>query len=498
VLGVMAAPMAQATVTPPGISPGLSPFVFAGGSISFTATVNSNWILRSSGGAKGYLDTSGTTSLNGYTTVTYYAPATVSSSYVVNLNVTNALGGTATQIVMTLEPTTLTKAAIAGLTAMGDDHWVSAGGLPNNNMNEIYTHQGVYAGAVINVLWSQLEPSPGLYDFSAIDGVLSPWTSVDYSATGTNGLQGLAEIAAQSSYNPNVKAKIRLRVDGPPTAPGTPNYVLNYGKTGTPGGVAISSGGNQIGAYWANDTQTALQNLQTALAAYYDANPEMVEVTVASCSSLDGEPYIEAKDSTSLTNLHGETDSSTHGAYNDANRTYCFENAGNPYTVWKASIIDSDYNQFTDTNGCFPTYSSGCTNADASIPIAAMVNLKGQFSGRGSLANHDLPGGTSYPLPTKNGLGTFYPAMASYGAPIEFQTTVGLDGLGACQAVELGIRYNMTEMEVHQTQNAEDGGSGSAATCLNTAQLGQLSTLISTRNYSWSCSGMDSYTGCPH
>jgi len=273
-------------------------------------------------------------------------------------------------------------------------------------------------------------------------------------------------------------------VDGPPPSagnyPGMPNFVLGYG--GTAGGVTIGSN-NQVGAYWAADTQSAFTALQAELAAYYDANPLLEEVTVETCASVGGEPYIEATDITSLTTLRGLTDT----AYNDTNRKACFTAAASAYSAWTTTAIDSDYNQFLGTDGCTTAHPTSCVVKDpvfTTTTMAAFAAPSGVRNSRLLVANHDLPA-AGYPI--TGGLATFYPEFNTLGSPVELQTTVGLNGVGACQALQLGVQYSMTEMEIHQTEDAPNGAQGSSATILDDAQLAALKGLLAARDHTSNC-----------
>ena len=65
------------------------------------------------------------------------------------------------------------KPTLVGLVTMGDMNWTdNPDGEPLNRLLEASTHPGVYAAAVIQATWKELEPSPGVFDDSAIQAAL--------------------------------------------------------------------------------------------------------------------------------------------------------------------------------------------------------------------------------------------------------------------------------------------------------------------------------------
>lgn len=65
------------------------------------------------------------------------------------------------------------KPTLVGLVTMGDMNWVNTpGGEPRNRLLEARTHPGVYAAAVIQATWEELEPEPGVFGDAVVDAAL--------------------------------------------------------------------------------------------------------------------------------------------------------------------------------------------------------------------------------------------------------------------------------------------------------------------------------------
>jgi len=318
------------------------------------------------------------------------------------------------------------KQPIRGLVAMGDVSFAWKGGTPSQAMSEINRHPGVYAGAVINVKWAQIEPAEGRFDFGAID-------------------EGLKAIASYNQHHAATPVTGKLRVH---TANGTPAWALAIG--GVKGGVPIGTKHEgQVGAYWSAETGAAWTKLQEALAAKYDADPRIAEVTIESCSSTGGEPFRTAVDIESLTNMRRLTP-----AFSDAQAEACFRRAPKEYAAWKRTLLDYTFNQFQATDGCTAAKPTGCVVMNPKIATEIMESFRAEYGARAVLANHDLAG----ELPSA--LMTFYPEIQKLGGAVEYQTlNTGLSYGEMCASLNTGMAYGMTEFELHETKEAGGGGS---------------------------------------
>ncbi len=109
------------------------------------------------------------------------------------------------------------KMPLRGLVSMGSEDFVTrAGGIPDNGMEEINAHPAVYAGAVINLTWAQLEPSEGTFDDSAIDAALATIAAYNAKYPSTPVVAKLRVFAGQ-----HVPAWVMAAAGGPITIDGT-------------------------------------------------------------------------------------------------------------------------------------------------------------------------------------------------------------------------------------------------------------------------------------
>ncbi len=160
------------------------------------------------------------------------------------------------------------KPILKGLVTMGNEDFVSTGAPPQNQMEEINAHPGVYSGAVIELQWSQLEPQEGVFDDSSL-------------------VSALSTIQAYNALYPATPVVAKLRIFA---GRGTPNWVIQ-----NTGGVSITdSNGNSltVGKFWTTQYQSYWRGLQNHLASEYDSNPLIGEVAISSGCTLTAEPFI--------------------------------------------------------------------------------------------------------------------------------------------------------------------------------------------------------------
>ncbi len=329
-----------------------------------------------------------------------------------------------------------------GLVSMGSrDFDLTQGGIPNNDMEEINAHPGIYSGAVINLTWLQLEPSQNVFDDSAL-------------------VSALANITAYNAKYPAtpVTAKIRISM-----GTGTPPWVWNL--TGGPITVASSACAGltcvsnapttmQIGAFWQPAYISAWRALQVHLASEYDSNPLIQEVAISSCSSKTAEPFVVDMDYTSIVNMRafGYSDS----AYQD-----CLLGAQQDYAPWVNTPLDFTFFPFVSTDAC-TTSATGCEKLDPDFTIQVMNSFRSSLgTTRGVVANQGLEDPLSSEfngilLPLYAAFQTLYQQAQQQNppseSPLEFQTSaanVNWDG-----AIEVGLMYHPTEIEVWDTTAA--------------------------------------------
>ena len=295
-----------------------------------------------------------------------------------------------------------TKPPLCGLVAMGPLRFLIAGGPPDNSLREVAAHPQIYAGAVLNVPWSELEPSPGAFDFAAID-------------------RGLARVQAYNEGNRGPRLRAKLRVLAGRTAP-------DWVKAESGGTVEVQGPRFTIDVprFWTAPYHRAWQDLQRALAARYDADPRLGEVAVTSCSTLSGEPFVLPALPDGIAALH-------RAGFSDAAYRACLSGATEDYTPWQRTALDYTVAPFRDMD-------SGRPVVDTDVTIAIMRQWRAQLGGRGVLATHGL---NDFIRPA---VAPIYEELRRLGPPIAFQTISPRVDFN--QAIRLGLTYRPTEIEL--------------------------------------------------
>lgn len=308
------------------------------------------------------------------------------------------------------------KPVLVGLVTMGPATTLTP---PTNTFAELNAHPGIYSAAVIELYWSQLEPSQGTFDDTAL----------------TTALATLGTYNAQHPTAP-VVGKLRIFM-----GIGTPAWVI-----AATGGVTItdSFASGTVGKFWTPQYDALWLSLQNHLASEYDSNPMIGEIAITSCSSLTGEPFIVPQDQTSVTNLHA-------AGYTDALQQACLSNAPNDYAAWKNTPLDYTINQLTLTD-------VGNVGIDTSFPIQVMNTFRTALGTRAVVANHGFqPTLAANAMPVYNEFQTLYSQAiaANTISPLEFQS----DGptVDWTQTIPDALAYHPTEFEMWDT-TAVSGG----------------------------------------
>lgn len=311
------------------------------------------------------------------------------------------------------------KPILTGLVTMGPA--TAVGSVPANNFEELNIHPGVYSAAVIELYWSQLEPSQGVFNDSALT-------------------TALASLATYNAANPTAPVTAKLRIF---MGLGTPQWVIN-----ATGGVTFSnsSGSATIGEFWTPTYRALWQGLQQHLASEYDTDARISEIAITSCSSVTGEPFVIPDDSTSIAILHA-------AGYTDALGMACLSGAPADYAVWTHTPIDYTFNPFQGLD-------TGSDVPNPSFSTALMATFRTSLGTRAVVANHDLVD----PLNSGNNgvygeFTTLYnqavAATPATTSPLEFQTLSPTEDWTT--AIPLGLTYHPTEIEIWDTVAA--GGS---------------------------------------
>jgi hypothetical protein len=304
------------------------------------------------------------------------------------------------------------KQPIQGLVSMGLLHFQThPGEIPADALLEARVHPDVYAGVVINVLWSQLEPERGKFDHRYIE-------------------HALEEIRAYNKAHAKHPVVGKLRVDSGRQAPAWamaldgPAVIVqdNHDPAAVP-----------VGRYWTANYAKAWSELQADLAAAYDANPLVGEVGISSCSTVTDEPFVPAGSPESRKNLAA-------AGLTDELREHCLMHAWEDYSAWKLTPMDYPVN---------PYRRPGAAASEEGQPvftIAVMKAFRAALGGRAVIGNHGLQS------TLKVAAVPLYAEFRQIGPPLElqfFSPKVDPDA-----SVQLGLATGATEIEVWHTKDA--------------------------------------------
>jgi len=321
-----------------------------------------------------------------------------------------------------------TKAPIHGLVSMGSLAFSGKPGtLPDNSMEEINAHPAIYSGAVINLLWSQLEPQQGTFDDSALN-------------------DALATIALYNAKYPGTPVAAKLRIN---VGVGTPAWVMQL--TGGPITISGTNGTFPIAAYWSPAWKSAWQALQVHLAGEYDTTSTIAEVAISSCSSVSDEPFITSLDSTSLPNMR-------QFGYSDTADMNCLLGASEDYSAWSHTPLDFTFNTFRSSDACTTANTTNCITEVPTFTVQVMDAFRAALtSSRAVVANHGLqnplaPAAVPVYAEFQNLYNEAQAQTPPSNSPLEFQSyspAVNWDS-----AIQLGLTYHPTEIEIWNTTAA--------------------------------------------
>jgi len=163
-----------------------------------------------------------------------------------------------------------TKAPITGLVDMGvQTSYLHGQPFPTVDTAAVTPYAGAFGGIVVNETWAQLEPASGHED----------WQDLKTS---------LAAVTTWNAQRPKTPLGVKLRIFGGYTAPswaktlGRPPITVTQAKLGT----------RTYGRWWTSAYESAWSSFQHALAAEFDGNALVREVSVSSCATSTGEPFV--------------------------------------------------------------------------------------------------------------------------------------------------------------------------------------------------------------
>jgi len=239
------------------------------------------------------------------------------------------------------------------------------------------------AGYVVNVHWSQLQPTSGagIADDNPIDQAISQVRSLN------------------ATYHTHLGLKLRIFA-----GVWAPDWVKSLG--GSPIPVVNPQGGQTgtVGRFWTDAFGQAYDQLETLLAAKYDQVLEVREVTISRCTTFYDEPFIrDASDPSTVSALIA----AGYTAEADEN---CQRQEIDAATVWQHTHSDLSFNPYQVINP------DGSTSADPDFTDLMMSYCRQVLGPACVLENNSLR------VPPQPAYEEMYAEMQSLGQPIAFQT----------------------------------------------------------------------------
>jgi len=332
--------------------------------------------------------------------------------------VTAAACGTAAGLSGTATPNatpgrSTTKPPLTGLLDMGvQTAYQSGQPFSTTDPSILDAYAGAFSGIVVNESWSQLEPSPAVENWSPLDASLST-------------------VLNWNQAHPTTPLGVKLRIFAGYSAP---DWVVS--ESGPPVDIVTGRKGRSslkvIGRWWTTPFRQAWNSFQHALAARYDSNPLVRQVSVSSCSSSTGEPFVVSGNRSSLQSLAA-------AGWTPQLQEQCLDGALADYSGWKHTPITFAFNSLITSSG-----------PNASIMTTIMQKCAASRVAGGPtciLGNNDL----SSSAPSSRLSGPAYTEIASLEAHSENPPTVYFQTSGAavnCADIVTGLSYHTSSIEL--------------------------------------------------
>ena len=287
------------------------------------------------------------------------------------------------------------KPPLHGLVSMGAYRFVVRAEDPVNSLDALNAKPGIFGGIVILASWREMQASP--------EAGITPNNAID---------KGLELVREYNRNNPQRPLGVKLRVWGGFVAPDWAKQI------GGPMIHVVHKKPRTIGRFWSPPYRKAWRHFQEMLAARYDGDPLVREVSMTSCMSFTAEPMF----------LPGEpsvAEPLTAAGFKPFQYKNCLMEALDDYAVWKQTNIETPLNPIH-----MPL---GNPAGNHEFTQRYMRKCRQMYGSRCILDNHDLdtePAKAVMPL---------YQAMKRMGSPIEFQT-----GAATPKDFEGTIRYGIS------------------------------------------------------
>lgn len=292
------------------------------------------------------------------------------------------------------------KPPLTGLISMGPGGFTARNsnarfpGVVGSSLDDIIAKRNAFDGVVINVPWAQLQPTPGGdLQTAPIETALADIRRYNADSQTVTKLRAILRIWAGENAPAWAKS-----LDGPPVT------VYN--------GTAARHRSLTVGRFWTTSYQVAWRGVQARLAARYDREPLIAQISDTSCTSADDEPNALARFNSPAEGLSSVRNLREAG-FTDAAFERCMSDSVHDYDAWTTTPVNLDIGPLFRLDDA-PDYA--WPQRDQAVAVRLIAAWRTAIGPRGVLANHTL----RYPLnPAEREL---FDAMHAAGGQIEFQT----------------------------------------------------------------------------
>ena len=329
---------------------------------------------------------------------------------------TPASGGSTSTPPPTVAPATSSsgrKAPLVGLIDMGyQGPYIADQPFPATDPSVLDAYAGAFSGIVVNESWSQLEPSNGVYDWAPLD-------------------ESLANVSAWNAQHPSTPLGVKLRIFAGQSAPA---WVISASGPEVAVTIGLHASRNvSVGRFWTGAFRQAWSTFQHAMAARYDGNPLIRAVSVSSCSSSTGEPFIvpvagmESRDAMEAAGWSVQAQES------------CLQGALGDYSGWKLTPVTFAFNPLPTAPGFDQAFTTSVMEQCAAS--AANGGPVCQL-GNNALSSTAASGGLA---------GTYAEIASLESAPADVRPGVYFQTVGStldCSSMSLATGYHASSVEV--------------------------------------------------
>jgi len=274
------------------------------------------------------------------------------------------------------------KPAIVGLISTGS---------ATNTLAKISTDaaKGIFGGLVIQANWKDLEPEENKLNTKIIEDALTNAKNDNVTDYNNNEAQDLN--AAPNNRQLGVRLRIFAGCSG--GKPDAPTWAMKK-DAGFPISVTAEYDGKvetcELGEFWNTNSNyaKAWRNFQKQLAAVYDSNALIREVSVTSCTSFSAEPFFlnlkhpryDAKYPAPNPVPPLPADALGAAGFTDEAYLECLTNAIDDYAPWQTTRLEFSFNEFSGLG----------KQDDVAASELIMRRCRLTIGQRCILSNHDL------------------------------------------------------------------------------------------------------------